>query len=147
MLKKFRSLQGVPLMSTLGEESEEPSSPTKVFPFRSVRLSTSIYALLQAPTVTVNGSSGDAKLVEKVLWAQLKVFHPDLGIKHPVTEIHSHLPEFEKVWVERWSFFWFWSGSFGFGYGLPFIVWLYGYGSNACFSDFQILNENANSRW
>ena len=30
MLKKFRSLQGVPLMSTLGEESEEPSSPTKV---------------------------------------------------------------------------------------------------------------------
>ena len=30
MLKKFRSLTGAPMMSTLGEESEEPSSPTKV---------------------------------------------------------------------------------------------------------------------
>jgi len=54
MLKKFRAVSGVPLMSTL---SEEPSSPTKT------------------PTVTVNGRSGKI---------------------HSVTEIHSHLPEFEK---------------------------------------------------
>lgn len=47
MLKKFRSLTGAPMMSTLGEESEEPSSPTK-----------------QTPTVTVNGSSGDPQLVK-----------------------------------------------------------------------------------
>jgi len=43
MLKKFRAVSGVPLMSTL---SEEPSSPTKT------------------PTVTVNGRSGDQMLVK-----------------------------------------------------------------------------------
>ena len=55
-------------MSTLGEESEEPSSPTKVnifvsFPNQGTPL---IHVLLQTPTVTVNGSSGDAPVVKVV---------------------------------------------------------------------------------
>ena len=69
MLKKFRSLQGVPLMSTLGEESEEPSSPTKVNMFVCLPNQGALkHALLQqqTPTVTVNGSSGDAQLVKVV---------------------------------------------------------------------------------
>ena len=91
MLKKFRSLTGAPMMSTLGEESEEPSSPTKVNVFQGAL----IHALLQqTPTVTVNGSSGDPQLVK--VSSSAKVFHPHLG-KPQVTDIHSHLPEFEKV--------------------------------------------------
>ena len=68
MLKKFRSLQGVPLMSTLGEESEEPSSPTKVKMFVSLpNQGALIHTLLQqTPTVTVNGSSGDAQVLKVV---------------------------------------------------------------------------------
>ena len=96
MLKKFRSMHGVPLMSTLGEETEEPSSPIKVNIFVSLLNHRAfIYAFFQTPTVTVNGSSGDAQLV-KVKVSPAKVFHPHLG-KRQVTDIHSNLPEFEKV--------------------------------------------------
>ena len=64
----------------------------------------------QTPTVTVNGRSGDEMLVKVERFAS----GSHSGKIHSVTEIHSHLPEFEKVRNEPWKTFGFF-GNLGFG--------------------------------